>query len=41
MVDGVPTRVKASTRAIREGLVVKPIKRKYAYTRRVKNGELV
>jgi len=38
---GSPVRVKASVRAIREGLVVKPVKRKYAYTRRVKNGELV
>jgi len=39
--DGSPKRVKASTRAIRQGLVVKPIKRKYAYTRRIKNGEAV
>ena len=41
MIDGVPTRVKASVRAIREGLVVKPIKRKYAYTRRIKAGETI
>ena len=41
MIDGTPTRIKASTRAIKEGLVVKPIKRKYAYTRRLKAGELV
>ena len=41
MEDGSPMRVKASTRAIRDGLVVKPIKRKYAYTRRIKNGESV
>ena len=41
VVDGTPTRVKASTRAIRAGLVVKPIKRKYAYTRRIKNGVAV
>ncbi len=33
VVDGVPTRIKASTRAIRGGLVEKPFKRKYAYTR--------
>lgn len=33
VVDGVPTRIKASTRAIRTGLVVKPLKRKYGYTR--------
>ncbi|MFG0306449.1 MAG: 50S ribosomal protein L28 [Phycisphaerales bacterium JB040] len=26
-------RIKASTRAIRTGLVVKPLKRKYGYTR--------
>jgi len=41
VVDGTPVNIKASTRAIREGLVVKPVKRKYAYTRRVKNGETV
>lgn len=29
-------RVKASTRAIRSGLVVKPLKRKYGYTRQQK-----
>ncbi|MEO1716287.1 MAG: 50S ribosomal protein L28 [Planctomycetota bacterium] len=33
VVDGVPTRVRASTRAIKSGLVVKPLKRKYGYTR--------
>jgi len=31
MPDGSVQRVKASTRAIRDGLVVKPLKRKYAY----------
>jgi large subunit ribosomal protein L28 len=31
IIDGSPTRVKASTKAIRSGLVVKPLKRKYAY----------
>jgi len=31
IIDGAPTRVKASTKAIRSGLVVKPLKRKYAY----------
>lgn len=41
VIDGVPTRVKASVRAIRQGLVVKPIKRKYAYTRRIKAGETI
>lgn len=33
MIDGKTQRVKVSTRAIRQGLVVKPLKRKYAYTR--------
>ena len=33
LVDGVPMRVKASTKAIRTGLVIKPLKRKYGYTR--------
>lgn len=28
----VPTRVKASAKAIRGGMVVKPLKRKYGYT---------
>ncbi len=31
VIDGVPTRIKVSTKAIRMGLVVKPLKRKYAY----------
>ena len=38
VVDGKPTRIKASTRAIRSGLVVKPLKRKYAYTRQQNQG---
>ena len=33
VVDGKPTRVKATTRAIRNGKVVKPLRRKYGYTR--------
>ncbi len=33
VVDGRTQRVKASTSAIRNGLVVKPLKRKYGYTR--------
>ena len=33
MVDGVPRRIKVSAVAIKQGLVVKPLKRKYAYTR--------
>lgn len=36
VIDGVPRRIKASTRAIRQGLVVKPLKRKYGYTRQQK-----
>ena len=36
MIDGAPKRIKVSTRAIRNGLVVKPLKRKYGYTRRQK-----
>lgn len=39
MIDGKPTRIKASTRAIRQGLVIKPLKRKYGYTRQQKAGE--
>lgn len=35
VVDGAPVRVLASTRAIRSGLVVKPIRRKFAYTRKL------
>lgn len=33
IVDGRTMRIKVSTRAIRDGLVVKPLKRKYGYTR--------
>ena len=33
IVDGVPTRAYVSTKAIRSGLVVKPLKRKHGYTR--------
>jgi large subunit ribosomal protein L28 len=33
MVDGKPRRVRASAKAIRTGLVIKPLKRKYGYTR--------
>lgn len=31
IIDGAPTRIKVSTKAIRSGLIVKPVKRKYAY----------
>ena len=37
VIDGVPRKVKASAKAIRRGLVVKPLKRKYAYTRKQAN----
>jgi large subunit ribosomal protein L28 len=36
VIDGTPKRIKVSTRAIKRGLVVKPLKRKYGYTRRMK-----
>ena len=35
VVDGRPARVLASTRAIRSGLVVKPLRRKFVYTRKL------
>jgi len=31
VIDGAPRRIKVSAKAIRMGLVVKPLKRKYAY----------
>jgi len=36
MLDGSQQRLKVSTRAIRQGLVVKALKRKYGYTRQQK-----
>ncbi len=36
IVNGTPKRIKVSTRAIKQGLVVKPLKRKYGYTRQQK-----
>lgn len=36
VLDGAPQKVKASAKAIRLGLVVKPTKRKYTWTRRQK-----
>lgn len=32
IIDGKPTRIKASTKAIKTGLVIKPLRRKYGYT---------
>ena len=37
IIDGSATRIKASARAIRQGLVVKPLKRKFGYTRKQKS----
>ena len=34
LVDGRPQRIKVTTRVLRQGLVQKPLKRKYAYTRK-------
>lgn len=36
IIDGKPQRIKVSTRAIRNGLVIKPLKRKYGWTRQQK-----
>lgn len=36
VVDGKPERITVSARAIRQGLVIKPLKRKYGYTRQQK-----
>lgn len=36
LIDGAPKRVKASTKAIRMGMVIKPARRKYTYTREQK-----
>ena len=36
LIDGAPKKIKVSTRAMRNGLVVKPLKRKYGYTRQQK-----
>ena len=36
LIDGSPQRIKASTKAIRMGMVIKPARRKYTYTREQK-----
>ncbi len=36
VVDGKPKRIKVSAKAIKQGLLVKPLKRKYGYTRQMK-----
>ncbi|MFG0285275.1 MAG: 50S ribosomal protein L28 [Phycisphaerales bacterium JB039] len=38
MIDGRSQKVRVSVKAIRSGLVVKPLKRKYAYTAQQKAG---
>lgn len=36
LIDGVPTRIRASAKAIKAGLVVKPLKRRDGYTAQAK-----
>jgi large subunit ribosomal protein L28 len=38
IVDGRPERIKVSGRAIRQGLVVKPLRRRYEYSVRPRGG---
>lgn len=33
LIDGTPVRILVSTKAIKQGLVIKPLPRKYGYTR--------
>ena len=33
LIDGRPMRIKVTTKAIRQGLVIKPLRRKHAYSR--------
>jgi large subunit ribosomal protein L28 len=33
MIDGKPKRIKVTTRVIKKGLIVKPLRRKYTYSR--------
>lgn len=39
IVDGVPQTLRVSTKAIKQGLVVKPLKRKYGWTRQQKQAQ--
>lgn len=39
IVDGVPRTLRVSTKAIKQGLVVKPLKRKYGWTRQQKQAQ--
>ncbi len=36
VIDGAPKKIKVSAKAIKQGLVTKPLKRKYGYTRQQK-----
>jgi large subunit ribosomal protein L28 len=37
LIEGRPVRIRVSANAIKTGLVVKPLKRKYGYTRQQKS----
>ena len=39
LIDGSPQRIKVSAKAIRMGLVIKPMKRKYAYRPQLQAGD--
>ena len=39
VVNGSTKRIQVSARSIRQGLVIKPLKRKYAYTRPLKQAQ--
>lgn len=40
LVDGQPTRLRVTARVIKSGIIAKPLKRKYAYTRKLKAEQL-
>ena len=40
VIDGKPTKIRVTARAIKTGLVVKPLKRKYGYTAQQKKAAL-
>ena len=39
IIDGKPTKIRVSARAIKSGLIVKPLKRKYGYTLQQKQAQ--
>ena len=39
LIDGGPKRVRVTAKAIKSGLVTKPLKRKYGYTRQQKQAQ--